>query len=928
MRKRVGRLQNSLQQERATLRTLTDNLPDGIFLKDREGRFIYANQFIAELMGAPDPSALQGKTEHDFSPKEVADALLADERLVMESRQSLINKEESKLLSGRLRWILTTKVPLVNARGAVTGLLGITRDITQRKELERKNQQLATLVESSDDAIVGYDLNRRITVWNKGAERLYGYTEEEIIGAPTSLVIPPGLEDEAQRMREQLMQGGRVTRYETTRLRKDGSRIMVAITLSAIRDAEGRIVGVASTAHDITARRRAEEALRDSERQLTEIIDFLPDATFAIDKEGRVIIWNKAIERMTGIPAAQMIGKGDHVYAIPFYGEPQAIWVDLVLKDLEEIPDRYSNITREGDTFSAEVFCSALHNNKGAWVFSKVSPLRDLSGNIIGAIESIRDITERKQAEEVLRESERRLSDIVDFLPDATFAIDTEGTVTAWNRAIEQMTGKTKEQMLGCRNYEYAIPFYGYRRPILIDLTFDNRDEIKQKYAFVERRGDTLFAEVFTPLLHEGKGAHLWGIATLLRNENGKIVGAIESIRDITDRKRAEEEKEKLEAQLQQAQKMESVGRLAGGVAHDFNNMLGVILGHTEMALEQVDPTQPLHADLEEIRKAAERSASLTRQLLAFARKQTATPRLLDLNQTVEGMLTMLERLIGEDVHLTWRPKADLWPVKVDPSQIDQILTNLCVNARDAIADVGKITIETGNSVIDEAYCADHPGIVAGEYVLLAVTDDGCGMDKETQSHLFEPFFTTKGIGKGTGLGLATVYGIAKQNNGFINFYSEPGHGARFTIYLPRHAGRTAQGRDQEAEGPSLRGQETILLVEDEPSILKMTTMMLERQGYAVLAASTPGEAIRLAREHTGEIHLLMTDVVMPEMNGRDLARRMLSLYPNLKRLFASGYTADVIAHQGVLDEGVHFIQKPFSRKSLAAKVREALDRE
>jgi len=406
----------------------------------------------------------------------------------------------------------------------------------------------------------------------------------------------------------------------------------------------------------------------------------------------------------------------------------------------------------------------------------------------------------------------------------------------------------------------------------------------------------------------------------------GRVTKVMGNIMDITERKQAEEEKAKLEAQLQQAQKMESVGRLAGGVAHDFNNMLGVILGHTEIAMGQVDPAQPLHGYLAEIRKAAERAADLTRQLLAFARKQTIAPKVLDLNKTVAGILKMLQRLIGEDIHLDWQPEADLWPVKVDPSQIDQILANLCVNARDAIADVGKIAIEMGNSTLDAAYCADHPGFVTGEYVRLAVSDDGCGMDRETLDKLFEPFFTTKEIGKGTGLGLATAYGIVKQNNGFIDVYSEPGRGTTFTIYLPRHVGKAA--RTEGAARTALRGRETILLVEDESAILKITKMMLEHQGYTVVAASTPGEAIRLAREHAGEIHLLMTDVIMPEMNGRDLAKNLLALYPDLTRLFMSGYTADLIAHHGVLDQGVHFIQKPFSIKNLAAKVREALDSE
>jgi len=387
-------------------------------------------------------------------------------------------------------------------------------------------------------------------------------------------------------------------------------------------------------------------------------------------------------------------------------------------------------------------------------------------------------------------------------------------------------------------------------------------------------------------------------------------------------------ERERLQAQLLQSQKMESVGRLAGGVAHDFNNMLGVIFGHTETAMEQVDPALPLYANLQEIRKAAERSSDLTRQLLAFARKQTVSPKVLDLNDTVEGMLKMLRRLIGEDIHLSWLPGSNIWPVKIDPSQIDQILANLCVNARDAIAGVGKVTIETQNAAFDETYCADHAGLVSGEYVLLALSDDGCGMDKETLSHLFEPFFTTKGAGKGTGLGLATVYGIVKQNNGFLNVYSEPGQGTTLKVYLPRYEGKAEQTRMEGPQEPVMRGHETVLVVEDEEALLDLNKRILEKQGYRVLAASTPSEAIRLAEDYPGEIHLLMTDVVMPEMNGRDLSDKILSRYPHMRCLFTSGYTADVIAHHGVLDEGVHFIQKPFSRKDLAAKVRKALDRE
>jgi two-component system cell cycle sensor histidine kinase/response regulator CckA len=392
------------------------------------------------------------------------------------------------------------------------------------------------------------------------------------------------------------------------------------------------------------------------------------------------------------------------------------------------------------------------------------------------------------------------------------------------------------------------------------------------------------------------------------------------------EHKAAEEERERLQAQLLQARKMESVGRLAGGVAHDFNNMLGVIIGYTELALARIDPSQQLFADLLEIQKAAEHSADLTRQLLAFARKQPVAPKVLNLNETVEGMLKMLRRLIGEEIDLAWLPGGDLWPVRMDPSQINQIMANLCVNARDAISGVGKVTIETRTATLDDAYCTGHPGAVPGEYVLLAVSDDGPGMDKEIQDRLFEPFFTTKELGKGTGLGLATVYGIVKQNNGFINVYSEPGHGTSFKIYLPRHAAETGRTNEKGPAAPVVPGNETILLTEDEPALLNMIKLMLESFGYRVLAASTPGEAVRMAGEHADEINLLITDVVMPKMNGQDLADELNARYPGIRPLFMSGYTGAAMARHGMPDKNINFIPKPFSMPDLAAKVREVLD--
>ncbi len=354
--------------------------------------------------------------------------------------------------------------------------------------------------------------------------------------------------------------------------------------------------------------------------------------------------------------------------------------------------------------------------------------------------------------------------------------------------------------------------------------------------------------------------------------------------------------------------------------------MLNVILGNAELAMAKTGPDDPLQNELAEIHEAADRSAEITRQLLAFASRQTIAPQALDLNEMIEKMLKMLHRLIGENIHLAWHPSENVWPVWMDPSQLDQILANLCVNARDAISDVGKITIETGTKIFDAAYCAENAGFIPGRFSMLAVSDNGCGMDRNTLSNLFEPFFTTKGPGQGTGLGLATVYGIVKQNKGFIKVYSEPGSGTTFRIYLSAH--------NQAAEPVPLKNTvhapagngETVLIVEDEKAISTLIVKILDQLGYRVLEAGTPGRAMELAEAHTGSIHLLITDVVMPEMNGRDLADQMTARHPGLKVLFMSGYTANVIAHHGVLDKEIHFLQKPFSKLELAVKIRETLE--
>ncbi len=515
-------------------------------------------------------------------------------------------------------------------------------------------------------------------------------------------------------------------------------------------------------------------------------------------------------------------------------------------------------------------------------------------------------VSERKKAEVQLR----KLSQAVDQSPACVVITSTDGTIEYVNPKFAEITGYTPEEAKGknanlLKSGDQPASFYK-------DLwdTLSSGNEWRGEFHNKKKNGELFWeAASISPIF-----------------DNGGIITHYVAVKeDITERKRTEEEWEKLQAQLAQAQKMESVGRLAGGVAHDFNNMLGVIQGRTEMVLEDLGPDHPLRSDLEEIANAARRSADLTRQLLAFARKQTVAPKVLDLNASIEGMLKMLGRLIGEDINLAWKPGSNLWSVKLDPAQMDQILVNLCVNARDAIGGVGTLTIETGNATFDSDYCAHHAEAAPGDYVLLAVSDNGCGMSAEVLAHLFEPFFTTKPVGEGTGLGLATVYGAVKQNNGFIYAYSEPGQGTTFKIYLPRQATANAQSTVEPKDPWATRGSGTILLVEDEPSILRMTKAMLERLGYAVVAAATPREAIRLAQEQTDRIDLLLTDVVMPEMNGQDLAQTLLAIRPGLRRLFMSGYTANAIAHHGLLDSGVQFLQKPFTPHALAEKIRHAL---
>ena len=513
-------------------------------------------------------------------------------------------------------------------------------------------------------------------------------------------------------------------------------------------------------------------------------------------------------------------------------------------------------------------------------------------------------LAETAEARRKVEARNLRLATAIEQSSESILITDSAGIIEYANPSLESISGYSLNEVIG-------------KNPHIFKSGEHDDDFYIQMWETISK-GSTWQGRI----VNKRKNGDLYHIDSTISpviDPDGKIINYVAVRRDVT-------RKIELENNLRQAQKMESVGRLAGGVAHDFNNALSVIISTAELALDDMDPVGQLHEDLDEILMAGKRAADITRQLLAFARKQTIAPKVLALNDNVESMLKMLRRLIGEDIDLAWLPGASLWDIKMDPSQIDQILANLCVNARDAIEGVGRVSIESRNITFAEDYCTDHAGFVPGEFVQLSISDSGCGMNKKTMENIFEPFFTTKDVDKGTGLGLSTVYGIVKQNNGFINVYSEPDKGTTIKIYLPRHEAKAVEIHEESKEEIPTSQGETVLVVEDDPAILKIIQKILQRLGYTVLTSGAPEKVMDMVNEHTGEIHLLITDVIMPKMNGRDLAEQLQLICPDLNCIFMSGYTADVITKQGVLDKEVNFIQKPFSRRDLAEIVRKSLD--
>ncbi len=654
------------------------------------------------------------------------------------------------------------------------------------------------------------------------------------------------------------------------------------------------------------------KALTESEQRYRMIVENVHDVVFTTDFNLQFTFVSHHRTLLTGYTP-------EEIRKIPVDKLLTAQSLEFVSNIFAEARESRKNWQPNQANRSRTIELEAYHKNGGTvWLEITATFSSDAHGKPQGIIAVARDITARKKIELALEESEKRYRMIVENIHEVVLTTDLNLRQSYVSPSCVWLIGYNQEEFMNIPIDRILTPdsFTLAQNTLAEELTSEFSGEPLDPY-----RSRTVEVEVY----HKNGGTVWLEItASFIRDENGKPSGLLMAGRDINARKKAEEEKAKLEEQLLQAQKMESVGRLAGGVAHDFNNMLNVILGYVELSKMKLASGDPVLKDIEEIEKAAGRSRDITSQLLAFSRKQIISPKIINLNELILSIQKTLARVIGEDVHLSFYPQENLWQIKFDPTHIEQILFNLAANARDAMPGGGKLTMETNNVHLDEAFCRDHLGFMPGDYVVLAVSDTGLGIDKENLQYVFEPFFTTKDVGKGTGLGLAMVYGIVKQNGGFINVYSEPGQGTTFKIYMMRNLEMDATVRETKEES-AVFSPAMILVVEDDDMVRGMITQMLKAIGYSVIAAATPEEALSLCEKGDITVDLVITDVVMPVMNGRELRDKLRVARPAIKVLFVSGYSSNVVVHHGILEEGVHFLQKPFSLNDLSRKVSKVL---
>ncbi|MGA2845334.1 MAG: PAS domain S-box protein [Candidatus Acidiferrales bacterium] len=919
--------EEKVAEHNAYLHALTENNPLAIVVMDANGRVQMCNPAFETLFGYRQSDILGAELDLLVVPaRDASEALELSRRAT--SGEVVRAEGKRRRSDGSLVDVQIVAVPL-NANGKRTGSFGMYEDITERCRAEeaqqRAEERLRLLFENAVEGIFQTTPQGRILSMNPALARMCGYSScgemlECITNVAQDAYADPEFREEFKRRIEKR---GVVEQFEYQLRRKDGAKIWVSENARAVRDAHGKIVCYEGTVEDITDYKRAE-----LERQVNfEIIrgvnvtDNLDDLLRLIHLALKKVLYTENcfvalyepatemfhfpffVDQFDVAPPPQQVGRSCTAYVYRTGRAmliPQRAFDKLAEQGEVELVGTPSpswlGVPLQTPAATIGVLVVQHYENENAYTERDLEFLGSVGGQIALAIE-------RKRAEEKVRESEARLRVLVEQLPAVLWTVGKDLRFTSAMGAGLTRLGLKQNQVVGM-----SLPEY-----------FETSDQSFKPIA-AHRRA---MAGEPTTFHVEWKGGSYACHVEPLRDASGQLQGAICMALDITDRRQLEE-------QLRQSQKMEAVGRLAGGIAHDFNNLLMVIQGYADLLADRLAAGDPLRRNAEQIQTASQRATSLTRQLLAFSRKQMLAPKIISIQSIFMDMERILRRLIGEDIQLETSSTADVGLIKADRSQIEQVILNLAVNARDAMPQGGRLTIETANVDLDASYSGSPAVLAPGKYVMLAVTDNGCGMDAETQTHIFEPFFTTKEKGKGTGLGLATVYGIVKQSGGYVWVYSEPDRGTSFKIYLPRIEDEEGErGRDRRTDVQSIeRGSETILLVEDEKGVRELAREYLEMSGYTVIEAEDGHTALELAAMHAGTIHLLMTDVVMPGISGRELAERVKLIRPKINVLYMSGYTDQAVVHHGILDMDAVLLQKPFTMATLSTKLREILTAE
>ncbi len=916
--------ERQIAEQTASLRAIMENNPIAIVVMDLERRIRMCNPAFQKTFKYLQAEIIGQHLDVLLAPEELrAEALAFSMRA--SSGETVRANSRRQRSDGTLVDVQILAVPLI-VNGQCTGSFAMYEDITERNAaaLARREaeERLRLLFENAVEGIFQASVDGRLLSVNPALARMCGYASPQEMIASGSDVSADFYADPQARLEftRHMEADGAVERFEYQLRRKDGHKIWVSENARVVRDAAGKVIAYEGTMEDITDLKRAEV-----ERQVTfEIIrsvnvtDNLDDLLYLIHQALKKVLYAENcfialyepssemfhfpffVDQFDQAPPPQQVGRSctAHVYRT---GRamliPQGVFDQLTAQGEVELVGTPSpswlGVPLQTPAATIGVLVVQHYENENAYTERDLEFLGSVGGQIALAIE-------RKRAEEKIRESEARLRVLVEQLPAALWTVDKNLCFTSAVGAGLARLGLKPNFAGGLSLFEYFgttdstfLPIAAHRRAIAGEaMTFHS----------------------------EWKGGSYTCHVEPLRSRDGELQGAICMALDITDRKQLEE-------QLRQAQKMEAVGRLAGGIAHDFNNLLMVIQGYADLLAERLPQGDSLRRNAEQIQTASQRATSLTRQLLAFSRKQMLAPKVLNVHAVVADMEKILRRLIGEDVQLETTSAPDLGLVKADRSQIEQVILNLAVNARDAMPGGGRLTIETANAELDASFAHPPAVLSPGKYVMLAVTDNGCGMDAETQAHIFEPFFTTKEKGKGTGLGLATVYGIVKQSGGYVWVYSEPGRGTSFKVYLPRLEEDAALPRIEFPANVSAnpRGSETVLLVEDEKGVRELAREYLQMIGYSVIEAENGHAALELAAMHDGQIHLLMTDVVMPGISGRELSQRVQAVRPDIRVLYMSGYTDQAVVHHGILESDAVLLQKPFTLNALALKLREIL---